>query len=100
VVYIGAQSRYLMQIAGFVGDYQRDVILFWPAASHAVGEISNASGEVQDNIYQTPEEMWILGLFNVGQGTITLTQAGTTTGSTVAGSLSFTGRAYTAELEP
>jgi hypothetical protein len=101
VVYQSANSRYLMQIAGFVGDYQRDVMLYWPAADHAVGTITTATGEVQDNIYPPdPEESWLLGLFQTGQGTITLTQAGTATGSTVAGSLSFTGRAYTAEFAP
>jgi hypothetical protein len=99
VGYQSSTDEYYMQLSALVGVYQRDVILFWPAASHVVGTITTATGTAQDVDY-SPDEKWLLGVFQSGQGTVTLTEAGTTTGSIVAGSLDFAGWAYTAELVP
>ncbi len=82
---------------------QLDAVFFWPAAAHAVGTVAGAEGQVYETTYNSSNvviDNWIRAFFLSTDGTLTLTQAGTTTGATVAGSLNFNGNAYDAQFAP
>lgn len=82
---------------------QLDAVFFWPAAAHAVGSVAGAEGQVYETTYNSSNvviDNWIRAFFLPTDGTLTLTQAGTTTGATVAGSLNFNGNAYNAQFAP
>ena len=82
---------------GFV----RHLDLDWDGASHQAGApITSYSGYVMDLHYtgQDLDDMWTRGLLWFTPG-ITLTDAGTADGDTIAGSLDMTGVRYEAQLD-
>ncbi|MFO8070306.1 MAG: hypothetical protein R6V85_00405 [Polyangia bacterium] len=99
--YNSTTEQWVMQFSAFVGDYQRDAVLFVDSADYAVGEV-DATGQVQDGLYESSVliEDWLLGIFLDGSGSITFSEVSTTAGETVSGSLDYVGRAYTAEFDP
>jgi len=82
---------------------QLDALFFWPETSHKVGTVSGAEGQVFEVTYDASNKMidnWMRAFFLDTDGTLILTQAGTANGTTVAGSLNFTGNAYNAQFAP
>ncbi len=102
-----AQNTWVLQCSRIIQagppKIQLDALFFWPIASHAAGTVSGAEGQVMEATYDASNNLignWMRAFFLDTDGTLTLTQAGTTTGSTVAGSLNFTGNAYNAQFAP
>ncbi|HSA34257.1 MAG TPA: hypothetical protein P5077_11070, partial [bacterium] len=70
------------------GHIQLDAIFYWPQANHTVGVVTGAQGRVYETTYDaggTVTDNWVRAIFTVSDGTVTLTAAGTTTGSAVSG---------------
>lgn len=85
------------------GHIQLDALFYWPQANHTTGVVVGAQGRVYETTYNaggTVTDNWVRAVFTAGDGTVTLTAAGTTAGSTVSGSLNFTGNAYNAQFAP
>lgn len=82
---------------------QLDAVFYWNTSEHNTdGTVANTEGRVYQTTFvgttDTISERWVRAVFTVNDGSMTLTQAGTTAGSNVAGTLNFTGNAYDAQL--
>lgn len=82
---------------------QLDAVFYWNNSEHNTdGTVANAEGRVYETTFvgttDTISDRWVRAIFTFNDGTMTLTQAGTAAGSTVAGTLNFTGNAYDAQL--
>ncbi|HNT28328.1 MAG TPA: hypothetical protein PKH10_09145 [bacterium] len=82
---------------------QLDTVFYWDTGEHNTdGTVANAEGRAYQTTFvgttNEVSERWVRAVFTVNDGTLTLTQAGTAAGSTVAGTINFTGNAYDAQL--
>jgi hypothetical protein len=103
--YVATNEEWMIQLTYLISSdpaIQLDALVFWPETSHAVGAVSQAEAQVKETTYESsdPVESWMRAFFEPSDSAVTLTAAGTTTGSTISGTIDFAGYAYTAELNP
>ena len=79
-------------------EHQLDALFVWDEADHAVGTVESAYGQVHESWYasEVVVDTWIRGFFEEEGGSLQLSE----TGSTVAGTLNFSGYTYDAQFAP
>ncbi|MFO8073943.1 MAG: hypothetical protein R6V85_18935 [Polyangia bacterium] len=90
---------YSIQISTLIEtEHQLDALFIWDEADHAVGTVESAYGQVHESWYSSGVvvDTWIRGFFQEEGGTLQLSE----TGSTVSGTLNFSGYTYDAQFAP
>lgn len=96
-------KNWLIQLSKRIGNRQLDAIIYWAAYRHVVdtpigieemGYLYDDTYDPQGNVIEES----ILGLFLEGSGQVQLTEAGSTAGQTISGTIELSGRAYKAKM--